>query len=320
LHRTLIVGLQRALSRDAALPLAAVAMSAVIPTYHRPELLRETLQSLGECEPPPDEVIVVDAGGSARDVVAEEATRFPEISFRYLEGPRGACRQRNLGMDAAGAQIILFADDDVLLEPHVVGLLQDALSAPGVVGATVRIVERSPRRLALKHSRLRRLLAGRGRQGTIDRAGYPNRLWDLDRDCFVESLNGCLMAVRADHARRLRFDEALEAPNGYAIVDDEEFSYRLSREGRLVYLAGGTAVHRNTGFSTADSREFNRSLVRNRHYVFRKNFRQTPAARAQWWLIMCLHVLHRAVNGDWRGVEGLVSGLREVLRGHASAP
>ena len=49
-------------------------------------------------------------------------------------------------------------------------------------------------------------------------------------------------------------------------------------------------------------------VIRNRSYIFRKNFPQTPAARAQFaWLVLVL-VVHRLVNREWRGALGLVEG------------
>ena len=43
---------------------------------------------------------------------------------------------------------------------------------------------------------------------------------------------GCFMSARRE-AASVRFDEKLGA---YALAEDEDFSYRLSRRGRLVYL------------------------------------------------------------------------------------
>jgi glycosyltransferase involved in cell wall biosynthesis len=296
-----------------------VRLSVVIPTKDRPELLADTLATVGASEPPPGEVIVVDAsaGDGSRAVVEAAAARWPHSEFRHLTGSRGACRQRNRALEEARGELVAFLDDDVRLRPETLARLLAPFADPAVVGATGKVLERSPRRISLKHSPLRRWLPGAGRQGTLTRAGYPNRLWALDDPHDVEVMAGCLMAARADHARAVGFDERLEAEGGYALLDDEDFAYRLSRRGRLLYTPAAVAEHRNTGFSAARSREFNHSLVRNRHYTFHKSFSPSPGARAQWWALMAIHVAHRAVNRDWPGVRGLLDGLREVVAGRS---
>lgn len=293
-----------------------VRLSVIIPTKDRPQLLRDTLTSMATCEPAPDEVVVVDAGerAPAGDVVAEVAATAPHIEFRHLTGTRGACRQRNRGMQEARGEIFVFCDDDVRFGRESFGHLLKAFDEPDVVGATGKLIEPSPRRISAKHSRLRVLLAGGRPQGAFLACGYPNRLWTVDERHEIEVMTGCWMAARADVARRVGFDEALEAPSGYASLDDEDFAYGLSREGRLLYLPEAVVEHLNVGFSSANQRDFNRYLVRNRAYTFRKSFRTTPFAWAQWWLVMGLHLAHRAVNRDWSGLRGLLDGLREVAR------
>jgi GT2 family glycosyltransferase len=296
-----------------------VRLSIVIPTMDRPGLLADTLASIGASEEPPGEVLVVDASeaGSSRVVVEAARAAHPAIRFAHLQGTRGACRQRNRALDEVQGEIVAFLDDDVLLERDSLARLLEPLADPGVVGATGKVIEPSPRRVSLKHSRLRRLLPGAGRQGTMTGGGYPNRLWSVDEPHWVETMAGCFMAARTADARAVRFDERLEAESGYALLDDEDFAYRLSRRGRLRYTPRAVAEHRNTGFSSSRAREFNRSLVRNRRYTFEKSFQPTAAARAQWWTLMALHLGHRAINRDWAGARGLLDGLREVARGRS---
>lgn len=293
---------------------ALPTVSVIIPTKDRPELLADTLRSLAECDPAPDEVIVVDAGERAPGDKALAAANALAASIRWrrLTGTRGANRQRNRGLEDATGDVHVYLDDDVWLEPDAIGRLLGGLERPGVVGVTGRILEPDPRRFSGKTSGLRKLLAGRREQGTFTRVGYPNRLTELERAREVQFMSSCFMALRADVARDLRWDERLEAPSGYALADDEDFTFRLSRSGTLLYLPEARLEHRNTGFSSANQRDFNRYLVRNRAYLFRKSFTPTPAAWMQWWLVIGLHLGHRALNRDWQGLLGLLEGLRDV--------
>jgi GT2 family glycosyltransferase len=290
--------------------LAAVRLSLVIVTRGRPDALRRTLATLERCTPLPHELIVVDgdAAGSAAPVVAAVAA----VPARHILSAPGMTRQRNRGLDEASGDVVVFADDDVDFDPGAFGALAAAYADPAVVGATGRVIEDDPHRVGGAGSPLRRLLGRRARQGTMSRAGLPRRLVDLDAPRAVEFLHGCLMSARRDVAARVRFDDV--GLDGYSLAEDEDFGYRLSRAGRVVYVPSARVVHLAQGRRTQDQRAFDRMLVVNRAYLFRKNFDHTAGARAQFAATMALLALHRALNGRWSSLRGVAEGAREAWR------
>jgi glucosyl-dolichyl phosphate glucuronosyltransferase len=283
-----------------------VRFSVVIPTLGRPGPLEETLASVLACEPPPDEVIVVDAepGGSAKALGDSFGERV-----RVLASEPGMTLQRNRGVDEASGDIVVFLDDDVEVDRSLFAGLADTYRDPSIVGATGYIVEPDLRRVGRPGTRVRRLLFG-AREGTFTSAGYPRYLSRLDREADLEFMQGCFMSARRDVAARVRFDENLA---GYALAEDEDFAYRLSRHGRIRYVPRLQVVHKKLGFASQDSRAFGRLVVRNRAYLFRKNFPQTWRARGQFALTVLVLVAHRLVNREWRGAFGLVEGAAAEL-------
>ncbi len=284
-------------------------LSLVIATKGRPERLRDTLASLRVCDPPPLEVVVVDGdpARSAEPVVEEHRAAGDRPPARYLATPAGLTLQRNRGIDAARGVVVVFADDDVEFDPGIFGVIAEVHGEPGVVGMTARIVEEDER-IGGGASRLRELLPGGGEQGSMTRFGYPRRLVDLGTPRDVEFVHGCLMSARRDVAAELRFDEAL---TGYGLAEDEDFGYRLSRRGRVRYEPRARVVHHNLGFKGTGTRDFNRMLVINRTYLFRKNFPEAGAfANLQFGLLLAILALHRALNREWRGVQGIAEGAR----------
>lgn len=286
-----------------------MATSLIIATFRRPEPLRETLESLRACDPLPDEVLVVDGDEerSSEPVVAEHNALGLAPEVRYVPSPRGLTRQRNVGVRAATGDVLVFADDDVDFEPGIFRVLAGAFADPAVVGATARVIEPDPRAVGGHTSRVRALLPGGGEEGTMTRFGYPRRIVDpmVARD--VEFVHGCLMAARRDLALELRFDE--DMAGFYTLAEDEDFGFRLSRRGRVRYLPDAVVHHKVMGKSSrVRTRDFNRVLVRNRAYMFRKSFRRTPLARAQFALMVGLLVVHRLLNREWDGARGLLEG------------
>jgi GT2 family glycosyltransferase len=287
-----------------------VRFSVVIATLDRVDLLRETLESLRGCDPYPAEVIVLDGdpGSSAQETVHGFEHRLAP-ALRYIHTLPSLTAQRNRGIDEGTGDVVVFFDDDVELSPDVFGELEDAYRDESVVGATGLVVEQEPRRLGGPRSLLRRLLPGGGREGTFTRFGYPRYLRRRDRPLDVEFMQGCFMSARRSALEQVRFDEKMA---GYALAEDEDFSYRLSRLGRIRYLPTAVVHHKKLGFRSKDTREFDRLVVVNRAYLFRKNFRQTPLARAQFGLLVAALVAHRLANRELRGALGLLEGAREA--------
>lgn len=282
--------------------------SVVVPTLRRPGPLRETLESVLAADPPPDEVIVVDADPERS---ASAAAQGLGESVRVLASRRGSTVQRNVGIDHASGDVVVFLDDDVEVDPKLFAGLAEAYRDPTIVGVTGRIVEPDLGRAGGSESRLRRLVL-RAPEGKFTRAGYPNRLTKLDDEADLEFMQGCFMSARRALAVEVRFDETLA---DYALAEDEDFAYRLSRRGRLRYVPGLRVLHKQLGFVSQDSREFGRLVIRNRSYLFRKNFPQTARSRAEFGLLVFVLITHRLVNREWRGALGLIEGAAAQLTG-----
>jgi GT2 family glycosyltransferase len=181
------------------------------------------------------------------------------------------------------------------------------------VGATGRV--RQARRARFGSSRrLRWLLLGGGRPGTMTSYGHRRPILAVARPCDVEYMYGPLMTARREIAARVRFDERL---SGYSLCEDDDFSYRVSRVGRIRYVPGAGVNHREAGRSTADQRYLERLRVTDRAYMFHKNFPQTRSARMGFAALIAMLCVHRALNGEWAGVRGLFEGIREVRRSGA---
>ena len=285
--------------------------SVIIPTLGRPGTLVQALSSVLACDPPPEELIVVDGDdrGSARTTLEAAAGDRDLPAVRYVKSERGLTRQRNRGVSEAACDVIVFVDDDARVPPDVFSVLAGVYADRSVVGATGRVVEPGGSRIGGKESWVRRWLPGGGTEGGFTRFGYPHRLVDVGRARDVQLMQGCFLTARRTAAAALGFDENLR---GYGLAEDEDFAYRLSRLGRIRYVPDIVIHHDNIGFSTRDRRAFGRAVMVNRTYLFRKNFPQTALARAQFALLVVVLVGHRVLNRDWAGARGLLEGAVEA--------
>jgi glycosyltransferase involved in cell wall biosynthesis len=124
---------------------ASLRVTVAIPTYNRAGLLRQTLAGLAAQDFPRDrfEVLVID--NNSRDatpaVVASFAGQAP-APRHLLETRQGLDYARNRAIAEARGEIILFADDDILMAPDWISQMVAPWSGPdaariGAVGGEV---------------------------------------------------------------------------------------------------------------------------------------------------------------------------------------
>jgi L-malate glycosyltransferase len=91
------------------------AISVVMATYNRAEILRETLACMALLPPPPEgwELIVVD--NNCKDATPDVCREFEHrVPLRYLLEPKqGKGYAFNAGMGIAEGGVVLFTDDDI---------------------------------------------------------------------------------------------------------------------------------------------------------------------------------------------------------------
>jgi len=109
-------------------------LSVVIPTYNRAAFIGEALQSVALQTAPPLEAIVID-DGSTDDTErrVRDAPRASGIVYRRLPERSGAAVARNLGVELAAGEIVVFLDSDDLLDPqHHARVLEAFASMPTI--------------------------------------------------------------------------------------------------------------------------------------------------------------------------------------------
>ncbi|HEY5227156.1 MAG TPA: glycosyltransferase [Opitutaceae bacterium] len=125
--------------------MAIPRITVAVITYNRSRFLRETLACLVKQDMPPDqwELLVID--NNSTDDTAEAVASFesaPPFPRRVLETKQGLDHGRNRAVSEARGDIIVLADDDILMESDwltrlVAPLVSDKAQSIGVVGGEV---------------------------------------------------------------------------------------------------------------------------------------------------------------------------------------
>ena len=248
------------------------AVSVIVPTYKRPDLLERCLAALLEQTLAVDEyeIVVCDDGPSsaARSVVENAAALArPGLRIHYLEitdtqGPAGA---RNRGWQYASAPIIAFTDDDTVPDP---AWLEKGMAAmnPDVDAVTGRIEMPLPPRPS---------------DIEVDAAGLT-RAEFVTANCFVR--RDALQAVGG-------FDERFSI----AWREDSDLHFSLLEAGRKIQRAPeALVVHplRATKFGAAIGMQkkvmFDVLLYLKHPKLYRERIRPTPP---WFYLFVCFSLL-----------------------------
>jgi O-antigen biosynthesis protein len=113
----------------------APSVSVVIPTAGRPTRINACIRTLLACEYPPDrrEIIVVDNAPAESEVLKLVTDGFVRAGVRYVHEPSpGSASARNRGVSVAHSDLVLFTDDDVVVDKQWLGRLAQGFDDPTV--------------------------------------------------------------------------------------------------------------------------------------------------------------------------------------------
>jgi cellulose synthase/poly-beta-1,6-N-acetylglucosamine synthase-like glycosyltransferase len=172
---------------------------------------------------PPDEIIVVDDG--SQDQTAHLARAY---GVQLLEQPhQGPAAARNLGIDQANGNIVLFTDADCEPEPAWVAEMTGPFADPRVVGVKGSYRTHQQERVAC-----------------LAQCEFEERYDRLERQATIDFVDTYSAAFRLAVLREMGgFDPAFPQADN----EDVELSYRLARAGyRLMFNRQAVVYHRHS--------------------------------------------------------------------------
>lgn len=238
----------------------AMKVSVVIPTFHRPRDLGTCLDSILAQTLLPWEVLVVDNGADAASeaLIYQRQRSFAatSIQLRYLLNARqnSLTAARNLGVKQTTGEIVMFLDDDVILDSdyvrEIVRVYDLEPNALGVQGFLVH----EPRPMRDFFFRLfywNYLERNKCRVLPSITATYP---LELDRARPCECLSGANHSFRRTVFNEFQYDERLIK---YSDGEDLELTYRVFSRypGSLFITPSAKLVHNTSMQARASGKE-----------------------------------------------------------------
>ena len=217
-----------------------ISVSVVIATKDRQDVLPSCMDSLLTQKRLPDEVVVIDSS-SEKDITKEVIHKYDNcssINIKYFHTQPGLCLQRNRGIAESNGNIVLFIDDDVVLEYDFIQQLiriYESYPSWGSIGGIITNFQSS------QMHRLQSRLFYR-RCFREERANIHRKQSNCGNAEIIEvnSLSGCLMSFRRKVFENYLFNESLPC-GGFG--DDIEFCARVSRRHKIGIALTCKAVH-----------------------------------------------------------------------------
>ena len=295
---------------------APADVSVVIATRRRPAELARALMSLEQLESAPREIVVVDNGPD--DATRETVERHRGVV--YVAEPRqGLSAARNAGVRAAEGSVLVFTDDDALVDPAWLDRLCAGFDKPDVMAVTGLVL---PASLESRAELLfEQAFGGLGR-------GFQDRLFDRAflaqtkrRGTPVWNLGaGVNLAVRREAFDRVGlFDERLGA-GASGCSEDSELLYRLLAHGyECRYRADAVVRHHHRPDMPALARQMHDYARGHISALFVQFARHRhPGNLRRAFTTVPLYLLYRLVLGSDVGAGPPRETLRAEIRGYLS--
>ena len=246
---------------------------AVVVTWNRRELLRESLAAVTFQTTPPAAVVVVDnasTDGSADLVTAEFPAADLLMLSRNVGGAGGFAAGVRQAVFTHHADLVWLLDDDTVSQPGALAALLSARAAYGLPAPALlasRVVWTDGRDHPMNTPREK------------PRVGHPERAAAARVGCVaIRSASFVSVLVDAEQVR----SRGLPLADYFLWNDDFEFTTRLLRGRRGLYCPASTVVHKTRTFGSTDADPGERFYfeVRNKLWLFGRSHGLTPVEKA----------------------------------------
>ena len=318
-------------------------ISVIIPTKNRMEDIKRCLGSISAQTLLPDELVVVDSSDTEElkswlDSFCHSRFSVPlklNFNFKYIHTKVGLTKARNTGLDNSSKDIVIYVDDDVVLDKDCIKEIvhvfdNDLEKRVGIVFCqSIKPVAKADflnfkKVLEIGNHIFATLffLGGPSNKGKFLISGHPTFIRPNsggDKIIKVETPTADIYALRRETGNEFRWDDELP---GEFYGDDNDLAYRVSRKYQNIYNPRAKMIHKPSLIRPTQS-ERARTQIEFRYYFFMKNFPQSFKHKFAFWVSMLGLLLRSAIEmvsrGDSSIFRGHLRGFINIIRGKGAS-
>jgi glycosyltransferase involved in cell wall biosynthesis len=252
-----------------------MTISVIISTMKRLVELERILKTLQTQTRMPEELVIIDAAADPKveELVRRESGTISKVHYHAY--PSSLTQARNHGIRNSSGDVILFLDDDAMLEPEFIQEILRPLEEDthkiyaGVTGDLIRYQRGSGLMQLFK----RFFMLPCDGDGRFRISGAPTIMHGLPEKQDVEFIPGGLAAWRRTIFSEFSFDESLP---GLGVNEDVDFSYRVSRKWKNFYTPAAKADTERPSVAREGTIAYLKMELASSWYLYRKNLPKNP--------------------------------------------
>ena len=222
-------------------------LAILVATKDRHNQLQKLLDSIYKSTNLPNKVVIVYSG---KDITCVTNSFQKKINLELIYSPIASqMYQKSKGIKALGNSHnwVLFLDDDVVLEVNTIERMYSEYLANSMfadfAGFGLSIINRSPRKINSFTLRILKLVnLYSNTPGTVTKSGHAQSYLDHPVEIEVQWLNG----ISVWKSEVLFQYPIIQTDNTYSAYEDVNFSYKVSKNNKLLFAPKAKVVNQNT--------------------------------------------------------------------------
>ena len=251
-------------------------LGIVIPTRNRSDMLYSTIKELKKNTFFFKEIIVVDSSNKLHKSKIKNFKNKIKVKMKVYNAKPSISLQRNIGLEKIikKRKYVMFLDDDLIFDKNAFKkmyfffFLNKNLAG---IGFNLNIKSVNFFTEFLKKNKLTKLLGIYDtKMGIVTPSGWQTKAINLKKDLEVEWIPTQAVIYNNEKIKNLKFDRAY---GRYSYLEDLDFSYSLSKRGKLMICSSANYTSENT--VNRNDYNFGIKEVLNRyHFVNKFNFKK----------------------------------------------
>lgn len=252
-------------------------ISIVIPTLHRTQFLKDTLDDLFLQEfEYPYEIIIVDQSEKADELIKNQVIPFANVRYFHIIEFRGLPEARNFGWQNAKYDYILYVDDDIKCNSNLLAEHYKLISKPEIGIVAGGITEANKDNIDCNIGKF------------IKYSATPLRGFHQKGKKEVDHAGGGNFSAKKEILRKVYgIDENLT--KGAALYEETDLCLRVKKAGYTIFFNSDAHVfHLAAATGGCRVQEIDRylySLVRNRSLIITRHLNFIHKITAHLYLI-----------------------------------
>lgn len=290
--------------------------SVIIATKYRLDDVLNTLKSIKIQAVLPSEIIIVDQNTSEDLKCAVFSLLNGKDSgtvLKYIHDPEitGLTHARNVGIERNESDIVIFLDDDVILEEDFISNMMKIYSKhPDIYGISGIITNFTMSRIERVFNKIFFIGNFVDKRPVIS-SSHIYRDFEF---VPVSVLYGGLTSYRKEVFEEFEFDENFI---DYGLSEDFDFSFRVSRKYKLVISPKVRLEHIGSDAGRTSGKKHRESLILSLHYFLKKNLDRTIYNYLSFAWLNVGFVLDALLLGfykqDFDLLKGCLGGIKKVF-------